>query len=115
MFNLEPHPTNLFEDEERYEIEDTIGGKRILQTFGFHECDRELTIETWLKENYAYDLRDARKLMYQWTYTNWNGYSRVVRFHPGKQGLNIDWENAKFNDGSWAFKTRITFLVCKEP
>lgn len=114
VFNFEPHPTDLYSDEERHEIKDTIGGKRILQSFGFHECDRELVINTWLKSNNALDLRDARRLRYQWTYKNWDGYTRIVRFHPGKQGLTIDFENAKFQDGSWAFRTTMTFMVCAE-
>lgn len=114
-FNIEPHPSDFYSYEERGSMEETIGGNRIVQSFGFHECDRIITLSTYLKEDWALDLIDARATRKEWRLVNWQGIERIVRFNIGKEGLIVEFVNAKFPTGEWAYRADMSFLILQNP
>jgi hypothetical protein len=103
--------SNLYKDIERAEAVETIGGKRIIQSSGFFDCDRDITIEAHLTYNQALDLRDARLTRKLWTFTNWYGYTKNVRFAPEEDGLIIDFDNAINEQDEWMFRVSMRFMV----
>lgn len=109
-FNYEPQPAQMYASNERGDTQETISGKRIIQTFGAFDCDREIILETFLKEDWAKDLYDARMLCYNWKFQNWQGIKKIVRF-AFQDGLIIDWVNAQTDNGVWVFRTLIKFMV----